>query len=131
MIRTLRGKKMASLEGLFDEAGAALQLPYYFGENWAAFDECLKDLSWLPGNGYLIVLLNADAILTDEEPEQLGVLARILREVCKEWSTPVALGESWDRPAKPFHVLWHARPDRITALKGRTESIGLSLENLT
>jgi len=43
----LRGSKMKDYQGLYNEFGAALQFPYYFGENWNAFDECIKDLSWL------------------------------------------------------------------------------------
>jgi hypothetical protein len=29
------------------EFAASFQFPYYFGENWPAFDECINDLSWL------------------------------------------------------------------------------------
>jgi hypothetical protein len=48
VVRTLRGVKMQTVQQLFDEFAAALQFPWYFGENWAAFDECLTDLAWLP-----------------------------------------------------------------------------------
>lgn len=34
--RVLRGAKMTTRCSLFDECGAALQSPDYFGENWAA-----------------------------------------------------------------------------------------------
>lgn len=49
-IRAVRGRKMRTVHGLFDEMAAALQFPYYFEENWAAFDECLADMDWLPMN---------------------------------------------------------------------------------
>ena len=39
--RILRGWKMRTVTKMFDEFGAAMQFPYYFGENWPAFDECL------------------------------------------------------------------------------------------
>ena len=38
------------------EFAAALQFPAYYGENMAAFDECLCDVSWLGGGGLLIVV---------------------------------------------------------------------------
>lgn len=38
-VRRVRGKK-AHLSGIVREFGAALQFPYYFGENSGAFDEC-------------------------------------------------------------------------------------------
>jgi hypothetical protein len=47
-VRIVRGRKMRGYQGLFDEFSAALQFPWYFGENGNAFDECLADLSWLP-----------------------------------------------------------------------------------
>src|ERR1700756_4380721 len=40
-IRVLRGAKMESMEGFYDELAAVLQFPLYFGRNWAAMDECL------------------------------------------------------------------------------------------
>lgn len=42
--RVVRGKKSRTVSHFFDEISAALQFPYYFGENWAALDECLADL---------------------------------------------------------------------------------------
>jgi hypothetical protein len=35
-------------EALLDELYKGLRLPEYFGENWDALDECIRDLSWLP-----------------------------------------------------------------------------------
>ena len=40
-IRVVRGNKMRRLDDLYNEFAAAFQFPDYFGENWAAFDECL------------------------------------------------------------------------------------------
>jgi hypothetical protein len=47
VVRFLRGSKMKTERGLFDELSAAFQFPYYFGDNWDALDECMADLSWL------------------------------------------------------------------------------------
>jgi hypothetical protein len=41
VVRFLRGKKMTTAQGLYDEFAAAFQFPYYFGNNGDAFDECL------------------------------------------------------------------------------------------
>jgi hypothetical protein len=60
--RVLRGSKMQNQAQLFDEIGAALQLPDYFGENWPALAECLTDLSWMPGKAYAVIILNADRV---------------------------------------------------------------------
>ena len=60
--RVVRGHKCRSTQALFDEFAAALQFPYYFGENWNAFDECLADLEWLPGEAYVVLLANAAVV---------------------------------------------------------------------
>jgi hypothetical protein len=36
----VRGRKMRTRNALYDELGAALQFPSYFGENWNAVHEC-------------------------------------------------------------------------------------------
>ncbi|QIS02446.1 hypothetical protein F5X71_09020 [Nocardia brasiliensis] len=45
----VRGQRMRTTTELFAEFAAAFQFPWYFGQNWAAFDECMTDLDdWLP-----------------------------------------------------------------------------------
>ena len=53
-VKLLRGDKMRSWQALFDEISAALQFPYYFGENLNAFDECVADIEWLNARGYFL-----------------------------------------------------------------------------
>jgi RNAse (barnase) inhibitor barstar len=103
--RVLRGKKMRRTQSLFDEVGAALQFPDYFGENWAALEECLTDLAWLPAEGYVLLIVEPLAVLADENGEGLDVFQRIMVRASDRWATPLVTGESWDRPAIPFHVV--------------------------
>src|ERR1700684_1096403 len=63
VVRFLRGAKMETVPQLFDEFAAALQFPYYFGENWDALDECLADLEWLPGSGFIVIFTEAQRLL--------------------------------------------------------------------
>ena len=51
--RVVRGHKATTEPAFFDECAAAWQFPYYFGENWDAFEECLTDLEWLPAEAYV------------------------------------------------------------------------------
>ena len=43
----LRGTRCVDETAFFHEVSASFQFPCYFGENWAALDECLCDLDWL------------------------------------------------------------------------------------
>lgn len=104
--RVVRGRKMRTTNGLFDEFAAALQFPLYFGENWAAFDECLADLETLPaGAGYVVTVTDPEQVLVHAGDDELQRLADSLESAASGWSQPVELGEWWDRPAVPFHVV--------------------------
>lgn len=107
-VRVVRGNKMRNVANLFNELGAAMQFPDYFGENWAAMDECLSDLSWMPGQRYVVVVSHARELLADEDVETRRLLMKVFRKVGQSWAEPVARGELWDRPAIPFHVLLQA-----------------------
>jgi hypothetical protein len=106
VVRTVRGRKMRSRQGLFDEFAAALQFPPYFGENEDAFNECIADLEVLPRQaGFVVVVTEPEQVLIKARSVALAWLADSLRGAAEEWSRPVELGEWWDRPAYPFHVV--------------------------
>ncbi len=105
-VRTVRGRKCRTRQGLFDEFAAALQFPWYFKENWDAFGDCLADLDWLPQHaGYVLVVKEPELVLLDDDPAQFEVLLDVLRMVSLEWGTAVEFGEWRDRPPVPFHVV--------------------------
>lgn len=103
----LDGSKMTTLAGLFAEFSQRLNFPEYFGHNSAAFDECLADLSWHDTAGFCMVVTAAEQLLIDQQ-DDLEWLLDLLTGICKEWSVAVAVGEPWDRPALPFHVVFSA-----------------------
>lgn len=125
-VRTVRGKKMRTVPQLFDEVSAALQFPYYFGENWNAFDECLSEIDWFPfGNGFVIVIRDAECVLADEPNAEIRTLVRLFTTAHETYSVAVEEGGSWDRPPVPFHVvLLGANDERRKAAEGRWKAAG-------
>ena len=106
VVRAIRGRKARTLEALFDEFAAAFQFPYYFGENWAAFRDCITDLDWLPFRpGVVVVIYGAEQVLQDAHPAELGTLVTSLSSAAEEYGEAVADGEWGDRPPVPFHVV--------------------------
>lgn len=123
-VRFLRGKKMMDLDSLFNEFAAALQFPYYFGENWAAFDECLADLEWVKADAYILIVTDLNSVLSKEDKGQFATLIDILQKVAGEWSQPVDTLEAWARPAKAFHVIFQVSPFDLEEAQHRLKSAG-------
>lgn len=99
VVRRLRGNKMKSRVSLFDEFSAALQFPYYFGENWDALEECLGDLNWCPADGYVLFISTAVETLTSELGNQFDVFIQVLSNVSRQWAST-----SEESQPKPFHT---------------------------
>lgn len=50
---------------LLESVGQALSFPEYYGVNWDAFEECIRDLSWLPEG--VIVLVHEDLPMEEDD----------------------------------------------------------------
>jgi hypothetical protein len=125
VVRTLRGRKMRTEPTLFNEFAAALQFPWYFGENASAFDECLADLGWLPAqSGYVLVITDPNDVLADTGEDLLAWLVGSLTHACEQWAQPIALGEWWDRPPVPFHVVLQSVADETAKAIARWTEAG-------
>ncbi len=78
------GHKASSKEQFLQEAGRAMQFPDYYGMNWDAFDECVRDLSWLPAHGYIIFFDHFDH-LAGRDPAAWDTARYILHLAIEEW----------------------------------------------
>jgi hypothetical protein len=100
------GARATTSATLFEEFAQAARLPGYFGRNWAALDECLADLEWLPGSSYVVTLRNPGRLL-ESAPRERPLFVKVITKVALEWAEPVNDGEEWDRPSVPFHLVAH------------------------
>ena len=129
--RIVRGTKSRTRAALFDESAAALQFPYYFGENWNAFDDCLTDLEWLRAVGYVVAVGNAVELLAEERPEEFSLFVELVGRIARQWGEAVAPDGRTARPPRAFHVVFHARPDDEHALSNRLLAAGAVFDVLT
>ena len=63
-----------------DHIAKAMGFPQWFGHNWDALADCLKDLSWLPGKGWVVVLEKSKhfgAGHRDEFDEAMHLMAEV------------------------------------------------------
>ena len=106
--RQLRGSKMRTTQSLMNEFGAALQFFEGFGENWHALRDCLEYMDeWLPADAYILLIEQADSVLADEDDEVLAALLVTIQEVGDWWSRAITDNDRFNRPARPFHCLFH------------------------
>lgn len=63
----------------------ALDIPDDRGRNWDALADALRDLSWLPAPGYVLLLDHADS-LRDADEASFDTLLALLDEATAEWA---------------------------------------------
>lgn len=64
---------------LLQRLAEVLEFPPWFGGNWDALEDCLKDLSWLGAPGWLIVLEGSESLAHGDLRELTDVLAESAR----------------------------------------------------
>ncbi|WP_328959958.1 barstar family protein [Streptomyces virginiae] len=81
----LDGREMGDTDAVFTQFYDRLRLPDYFGWNWNALFDCLRDLHWLPAEHYVLVIEAADEILPGD-PAGQGLLFGTLVRAGRRWS---------------------------------------------
>jgi hypothetical protein len=51
----LAGQDVTDAGRFFDGCAAALAFPGWFGHSWEVLADCLTDLTWLPGDGHVLL----------------------------------------------------------------------------
>ncbi|MCL2535993.1 MAG: barstar family protein [Nocardiaceae bacterium] len=109
-VRHVRGRRMPTVPALFDEFAAALQFPYYFGRNKDAFDECFGEIGETVGDAPVVLVLDADVLLT-EQPTELSWFA-------------AAVGHT------PASIVLQVRPGHADTVLDRFASAGVHLPRI-
>lgn len=130
----VRGERCRNSQGLFHEWSNSLGFPDYFGHNWDAFDEILRELverhpedeqlfgvRERPDTGLILVLRSPE--LLRDEPERLQTLIEVMRTAAfglarKEKDRPQLAG---------FRVLFQCEPEEVEPLRERLIRAGLDL----
>lgn len=117
-IRIIRGKKSKTRFDFYNEIAAALQFPYYFGENGAALNDCINDLEWLQADAYLLMVDDAHLFLRDASAYTVEDFMDIFSDANIEWLTPNKYFPRTRQPT-PFHLLFRCDESDIPAFLQR------------
>jgi hypothetical protein len=60
--RLLSGDGLGGRSAFLAACGAALDFPEWYGQNWDALSDCLRDLSWLSGAGVAVLWVAPDVL---------------------------------------------------------------------
>ncbi|CAM5369346.1 hypothetical protein SAVIM338S_01502 [Streptomyces avidinii] len=74
-----------SKAALMRRCGAALGAPEYFGANWDALADALRDLSWLPDAPGRLVAVTSWRGYAGERPDDWETLREVLEEAVDFW----------------------------------------------
>lgn len=85
----IRGKRSTTCSGFLKEYSAAFQFPYYYGNNWSAWDECATDLSWLMFDSVALIIDDYESLFVDEPDNE-----RILADVEKSFVILKTIGKN-------------------------------------
>lgn len=113
VVARLHGEEMVEAYDVFEQFAQALRFPVYFGWNWDALSDCLRDMSWLPADRYLIVIDRAEEILVSSAEERETFLS-VLAHAAHDWASP--LGKAGGEGVA-FKVLLLAHCDAVATLR--------------
>ena len=73
-------------QALLARTAQALGFPAWFGDNWDAYFDCLADLGWRAGSGYVLVFEHTEE-MRSYAPEALDTAIAILSDAAAAWAT--------------------------------------------
>lgn len=124
----LRGAKMRTVAGFFDEIAAALQFPIWFGENWDAFIDVVRDRAWLAGT--ILTIYDANFLLIDATDKDRTNLAEVLN-LCNRYgkdANTTTVPDPDDQDG--FHLLCAVSEDQKAAFLARWHQTSLTLADI-
>lgn len=84
-IATVAGTAITNPSTLFAEMARAFRFPDYFGHNWAALTDCLRDLRGRENSRLALLWVNADASL-DADVQTVMDAVSVIEDVAAELS---------------------------------------------
>jgi RNAse (barnase) inhibitor barstar len=98
MLFHFKKKAIRTKAQFLDYCAKILDFPYYFGRNWDALEDCLKDMEWIKAKGF-VILYEQFGEFAENSPDEFDQALDIFKEV----------SEYWRENEKMFIVLLHGR----------------------
>ncbi|MFE5768328.1 barstar family protein [Streptomyces sp. NPDC056485] len=92
-VARLDGREMRDADEVFRQFYDRLKLPDYFGWNWDALADCLRDLKWLHADHHVLIVESAHEALPGDVAGRRLLLRTLLRA-----------GQGWSSTRRPEGV---------------------------
>ncbi|MEV4744343.1 barstar family protein [Streptomyces sp. NPDC049555] len=115
------GADMADADGVFEQFWEKLKFPDYFGWNWPALLDCLRDLHWLPADHYMIIVRRSGLLLSSVADER-AIFLRTMMRAAEDWVSP-----QHRRPggaSVPFNVVLFCDDSEVDGLRRELREVG-------
>lgn len=66
-VARLNGQDMPDEISAFQQFDELLKFPKYFGWNWNAFYDCIRDLQWLSSDYHVLIIESAENVLSEDD----------------------------------------------------------------
>ncbi|MFJ9714240.1 barstar family protein [Streptomyces sp. NPDC101234] len=84
-VARLDGQEMRDTDAVFQQFYDGLRLPDYFGWNWDALSDCLRDLKWLSADHHVLIFKAAEEALSGNTSGRRLLFKTLLR-AGQHWS---------------------------------------------
>ncbi|MFB7982793.1 barstar family protein [Streptomyces vinaceus] len=92
-VARLSGQDMPDEIATFQHFYEFLKFPEYFGWNWNAFYDCMRDLRWLSSDYHVLIIESAESILSEDDVAREEFFRTLLR-----------VGQAWSYTKRPEGV---------------------------
>jgi len=100
-------EKIEDVATLFNMLYEELCFPDYFGWNWNALNDCLRDFCWLQEDFVVFVIINKQKILSKDPSFQKDAFFEYLQDASDFWDDPNdEFGYKQNHPNLAFDVYY-------------------------
>lgn len=78
------GSQVEDKRSFIRATGEAMSFPAYSAQNWDAFEESIRDMTWAPAPGYVVLFDEPDQFAA-RDPEQWEIAKSILQNAVDTW----------------------------------------------
>ena len=97
------GRGVQSKDDLLEQLAERVRFPSGFGRNWDAVSDYLRDLSWAPAKGYVLLVTDSDNLLRLDHRD-LAAFMGVVEAAIQDWRDE--RGEYGERTAPTaFHLV--------------------------